>query len=72
MALKKLFDLRHPFFAPRATRVVTVAVAGGWGLFELSTGNVGWAVLFGAVAAYCAYEFFVVFDPANHKKPDDD
>lgn len=72
MAKKRFLDLRHPFFAPLWKRLATVVVVGGWAMFELSTGKVAWAMIFGALAAYCAYEFFVVFDPANYEEEDDD
>ena len=72
MAKKKLLDLRHPFFAPLWKRVVTVVVIGGWTMFELSTGKIAWAMIFGALAAYCAYEFFVIFEADNYVEEDDD
>ncbi|SFR41719.1 hypothetical protein [Litoreibacter janthinus] len=62
----KFLDLRHPFFLPLWRRVITVALVGGWGLFEAVTGNIGWAVVFGGAALWCAYEFFAVFDPENY------
>ena len=58
--------IRSPFFLPRWRRVAVVAVCLGWVLFELSGGSVFWAILFGALGLYAAYEFFVVFDPANY------
>lgn len=61
------FNLHHPFFRPLLPRIVTVAVTAGWALVELVTGSPGWAVMFGAVAACCAYQFFLVFDPENYK-----
>lgn len=72
MAKKKLIELRHPFFAPLWRRVLTVAVIAAWVLVELSSGNIGWAIASGALAAFCAYEFFVIFDPANYKEQDND
>ncbi|WP_116596904.1 hypothetical protein [Primorskyibacter marinus] len=63
----KFFDLRIPFFLPLWRRVVTVVLTGGWAAFELANGNPGWAVIFGAAGAFCAYEFFIVFDPENFK-----
>jgi hypothetical protein len=42
-------------------------VAGGWVVVELVTGSPGWAILFGSLAAYCAYQFFVVFNPDDYK-----
>lgn len=64
--MRKLFDLRLPFFAPLWKRALTVGITAGWGLLELLWGNPGWAILFGCLAAYCTYEFFVVFDPDNY------
>lgn len=71
-AFRNLFDLRLPFFAPLWRRVATVAVTAIWTVFELSAGNPGWAVLFGAITAYCVIEFFIVFDPANYREKDND
>ena len=68
--MEKFFNLRHPFFLPTWRRAATTIFAGGWALFELSNGSPGWATLFGAIAAYCAYEFFIVFDPANYQDHD--
>lgn len=65
--MSKTFNLRHPFFLPLWRRVVTTGITGGWALVELSAGNVFWAILFGAAALWCAYEFFVSFDPENFK-----
>jgi len=63
--VRKLLDLQHPFFVPLWRRVATVVVIWGWAGFELITGSPGWAILFGAVAAYCSYEFFVNFNPKD-------
>ena len=65
-----LFNLRHPFFLPLWRRGLTVALSAGWALIELSSGSPGWAIMFGAVAAFCAYEFFIVFDPEEYKEKD--
>lgn len=61
------FNLRHPFFRPLLPRIVTIGLAAGWALFEFMTGSPGWAVMFGAVAVWCGYQFFIVFDPENYK-----
>lgn len=61
---------RHPFFAPVWRRVITVALTGGWAVLETAWGNSAWAFGFGALAAYCFYEFFVIFDPKNYEDPD--
>lgn len=66
-----MFNLRHPFFRPLAVRVLTTGVASGWALAELVMDNPGWALIFGAIGAWCAYEFFAVFDPDNYKDDDD-
>lgn len=68
----KFFDLRHPFFLPLWRRIITVVFTGGWALVELSGSNPGWAILFAAITAFAAYEFFIVFDPENYKEPDND
>lgn len=62
-----MFDLQVPFFIPLWRRVVTVAVALGWAGLELVTGSVFWAILFGAMGAWAAWQFFVVWNP---KEPD--
>ena len=59
----KLLDTDHPFFRPLWIRVATVALAAGWGLFELASGQTMWAVIFLALASYAAWGFFVAFNP---------
>ncbi|WP_439124291.1 hypothetical protein [Marivita sp.] len=66
-----MINLRVPFFRPLLRRALTTGITLAWALFELSLGNPGWALLFGAVGAYCAYEFFVVFDPENYQDKND-
>lgn len=66
----RFFDIRHPVFLPLWRRVLVVGLSGGWALLELTGGNPGWALIFGAAAAYCGWEFFVVFDPENYKDDD--
>ncbi|WP_146588789.1 hypothetical protein [Puniceibacterium confluentis] len=68
----KLFDLHHPFFLPLWRRVATFAVAGGWAIVEVLGGSPGWAALFAALALYCGYQFFVAFNPEDHKDQSDD
>lgn len=51
--------------------MVTTAFVGCWTLFELWTGSVFWAMLFGAVSVYCIYEFYIAFDPANYEDRDE-
>ena len=70
--MRKLFDLRTPFFAPDHRRVLTMLVIFGWALVELIVGSFVFAAILAAVGAYCFYEFVVVFDPENYKDPADE
>lgn len=67
-----LLDVRHPFFRPLWRRIAVVVLCLGWGVFEFSGSNTFWGVLFVGIGLYCAYEFFVVFDPDGETKPDDE
>ncbi len=59
-----MFKLQDAFYRPLWLRIAIVAVCAGWALFELSSGSTGWALLFGAIGAWAAYQFFVVWtDP---------
>ena len=62
--------IRSPFFLPLWRRVLTVAVCLGWAAFEFAGGAVFWAILFGALGLYAAYEFFLAFYPANYRDKD--
>ncbi len=55
----KLIDASHPFYRPAWRRVAVVAACFGWALIELIMGSPGWAILFGGVGLYAAYELFV-------------
>lgn len=68
--MKRLFDLDHPFFRPLWIRVATVAFCTGWGALEAWWGNPIWASLFWALAAYCAWGFFIDFNPRERDKDD--
>ncbi|WP_439562827.1 hypothetical protein [Roseinatronobacter sp.] len=61
----KLLDVQHPFFRPLWRRVAVVAICLGWAVFEIVTASPFFAILFGAVGAYCAYQFFIIFDPKD-------
>ena len=65
----KLLDTDHPFFRPLWIRIAVVAVAAGWGGFELWTGSFWWGAVFLAFAALSAWGFFVDFDPERREKP---
>mgnify|MGYP006919623507 FL=1 len=64
------FNLRLPFFRPMWRRVATFLVAAGWAIVELISNSPGWALMFGAAAAYTAYEFFIIYDPTNYENQD--
>lgn len=66
--MKKLIDFQDPFFEPLWIRIAVVAVAAGWGLFELSTGALFWAGVFLGFAAICAWRFASI---DYGKKPED-
>ena len=63
-----MFDVQHPFFIPLWRRIAVVAACLGWALLELSWGNPGWSILFGAIGSYCAHQFFVAFDAEAIRK----
>lgn len=52
-----MFNLAVPFFLPVWRRVGAVAVAILWGLFELSTGEVFWGVIFLGMGFIAAWKF---------------
>lgn len=58
-----MFDLQVPFFFPLWRRIVTVALTLGWAAFEAFNGAPAWGAVFAAAGLFCAYQFFVVWDP---------
>ena len=63
-----MFDLQVAFFKPLWIRLAVVAVCLGWAAVEFWTGSTGWALMFGGVGLWSAYEFFVVFNPKDDDK----
>lgn len=55
-----LVDPQHPFFRPLWVRVLCVVFTLAWAAFELSTGSVFWAILFGAAGIYLLVALFVI------------
>jgi hypothetical protein len=55
----------HPFLRPLWRRVLLVAFAAGWAVFELVSGSPGWAMLFGAMAAYGAWLYLIDYKPSD-------
>lgn len=57
------FNVQTPFFRPLWRRVVTTVACVGWTIFEVTSGSLMWAIIFGAASLYLAWEFFVAFSP---------
>jgi hypothetical protein len=60
--MKKFLDTDHPALKPLWVRVLIVAFAGGWGIFEFATGAPFWGVIFLGMAGYAAWAFFLAGD----------
>lgn len=58
-----MLELQVPFFEPLWSRVLVTAICRGWAGFQALTGAPFWSILFGALGVYCAYQFFVVWNP---------
>ncbi|WP_127143838.1 hypothetical protein [Pelagibacterium montanilacus] len=55
-------DADHPWFRPLWVRAIVVAICVGIALWDLSAGNYGWAMVFGGMAGYAVYIFFIKWD----------
>ena len=66
--MAKFLDTDHPMFRPLWVRILIVALAGGWAGFEFVAGTPLWGVLFGGMAAYAGWKFFL--DPGRDRGPD--
>ncbi len=62
--MKKFLDADHPFFQRVWVRWLSALLPLGWAGLELSWGNTGWAMLFGAVGAW-AFWVLIVKGPTN-------
>lgn len=58
-----MFDLDDAFFRPLWIRLLLVALALGWGLFEFASGAPFFGVIFAALGLYAAWRLFVTFNP---------
>jgi hypothetical protein len=56
----KFLDLTDPFFESVGVRITVVGVTAIWGLFELSTGSVFWAMFFLGLSAICGWRFATI------------
>lgn len=59
----KLLDFNDPFYKPLWLRVVIVAFAGVWGMFEFIAGSPFWGVIFAGMAVFAFHGFFIAFNP---------
>lgn len=66
----KIFDVQLEFFRPLWRRVVVVGISVGWAIVEIWIGTPLWAALFAALAAYCIWQFFFVFNPKPDRSKD--
>ncbi|WP_299286140.1 hypothetical protein [uncultured Tateyamaria sp.] len=58
--MRPLINFDHAFFARPIRRYVTVAICALWGLFELSTGAVLWAIIFLGLAGLAQWRFMQI------------
>lgn len=65
-----MFDTDDAFYRPLWIRVLLVAVALGWGLFEFVSGASIFGMIFVAIGLYAAWRFFVTFDPPDRPGED--
>jgi hypothetical protein len=66
--MAKFLDIDHPIFRPLWVRILVVAVAAGWAVVEFVTGSPFWGMLFGGMAAYAGWKFFL--EPARGDDPE--
>ena len=64
--LAGFLNVRMPFFRPAWRRALATGVVLAWALVEFRAGNTAWGLLALGAALYLAYQFFVVFDPADY------
>ena len=69
---KEILGLRHPFFLPRIRRLAVVVLLAIWTGLELFLGSIGWATATGLIGIYVAFQFFVIFDPADYAPKEDE
>jgi len=64
----RFLNVQVAFFRPLWRRVATLALIGIWTGVEFFHGSPYWGALAAGIGAYVAYQFFVVFDPAEEKE----
>jgi hypothetical protein len=55
----KFLDRNHPMFRRKWVKLVSVGLPAIWALVEFGQGNPFWGLIFGALAAYAAYELYL-------------
>lgn len=63
-------DMQHPWFRPVWRRVLMVAICAAVALWDLSNGDYVWALIFGGMACYAIYIFFIAWGKDSPEKPD--
>lgn len=59
-------DRDHPFYRPLWRRILIVAVAAGWTVFELVVGgNPMWLVIAIGILAYAVWSFLITYPGAE-------
>lgn len=61
--LSRAFNVQSTFFVPLWRRIAVVGFTALWAIFEFLNDAPSWALCFAGIAAYLAYQFFVVFNP---------
>ena len=59
------FDVQSPVFRPLWIRIVVFGLTAIWTLVEIMLGNLVWAAIFGAAAAWLGHQFFIAFNPPS-------
>ena len=62
---RHFLDVQLPFFRPLWLRVAVTGACFAMAVLDFLRGEMFWVILFGALAVYCFYQFFVVFDPVD-------
>lgn len=63
----KLLDTGHALFRPFWIRLGIVTFAFAWAAFEASMGETVWALVFGAIASYCAWTLLFSYRTSREK-----
>lgn len=65
-------DMQHPWFKPVWRRALMVAICAAVALWDLSNGEYVWALIFGGMAGYAIYVFFIAWENDTPNKPDEE